>query len=116
MDASDNEMQRSPEFTANLGVNYTTGLAEGWLSLSGTLYHTSDFYFDSSEQFKQDAYELLSLRAEWTDPSDRYTVALFADNVTNEEYRSQVLPQQMGALSMWGTPATVGVSFNARFQ
>jgi iron complex outermembrane receptor protein len=116
VDASDNEMQRSPEFTANLGVNYTTGLAEGWLSLSGTLYHTSDFYFDSSEQFKQDAYELLSLRAEWTDPSDRYTVALFADNVTNEEYRSQVLPQQMGALSMWGTPATFGVSFNARFQ
>lgn len=116
VDASDNEMQRSPEFTANLGVVYTTGLADGWLSLSGTLYHTSDFYFDSSEQFKQDSYQLLSLRAEWTDPSDRYTVALFADNVTDEEYRSQVLPQQMGALSMWGAPATFGVSFNARFE
>lgn len=116
VDASGNEMQRSPEFTANLGVVYTTGLAEGWLSLSGTLYHTAEFYFDSSEQYQQDGYELLSLRAEWTDPSDRYTVALFADNVTDEEYRSQVLPQQMGALSMWGTPATFGVSFNARFQ
>lgn len=115
-DSSDKEMQRAPEFTANLGASYTTSLAEGWLTISGTLYHTSDFYFDSSEQFEQDGYELLSLRAEWTDPSDRYTVAVFGDNLTDEEYRTQVLPQQMGALSMWGTPATVGISFNARFE
>ena len=108
-------MQRTPEFTANLGVSYSTALAGGILDLSGTLYYTSDFYFDSSEQFKQDSYELLSLRAAWTDSSDRYTVALFGDNLTDSKYRAQVLPQQLGALSMWGMPATVGVSVNVRY-
>ncbi len=110
------EMQRTPELSANIGASYSTGLAGGVLDLSGTLYYTSDFHFDTSEQFEQDAYELLSLKAAWTDPSDTYTISLYGDNLTDSEYRSQVLPQQLGALSMWGTPATVGASINVRFQ
>lgn len=108
-DASGNEMARSPEFTANLGVNYTTGLAGGRLDLSGTYYYSSDFYFDSSELYQQDSYDLLSLRADWTNPSEVYTVSVYGDNVTDSEYRTQVLGQAYGGLSMWGAPATVGV-------
>ncbi len=113
--AEGNRMQRSPEFTANLGVTWSTEMAGGILDLSGTLYYTSSFYFDTTETFKQNGYELLSLRAAWTDAADRYTVALFADNVTDTKYRTQVLPQQLGALSMWGMPATIGASLNMRF-
>lgn len=113
--ADGNRMQRSPKFTANLGVAWSTEMAGGALDLSGTLYYTSSFYFDTTEQFKQDGYELLSLRAAWTNPTDRYTVALFADNVTDSKYRTQVLPQQLGALSMWGMPTTFGASVNLRY-
>lgn len=115
VDAGGNTMQRSPEFTGNLGLTYSTELAGGTLDLTSTLYYTSEFYFDSSEQFEQEGYELLSLRAEWTDPSDRYTLALFGDNLTDSEYRTQVLPQFYGPLSMWGQPATFGASANVRF-
>ncbi len=115
VDASGNEMQRSPEFTATLGLSYLTDLADGSLNLSGNLYHTSDFYFDSSEDYVQDSYQLLSLRAEWTSPNEHYTVALYGDNLTDEEYRAQVLPQFFGALSNWGTPRTVGVSLGVQF-
>ncbi|MYM61925.1 TonB-dependent receptor [Pseudomaricurvus sp. HS19] len=116
IEADGYQMQRSPEFTANLGVLYSTMLGGGALDLSTTLYYTSDFYFDSSEQFGQDAYELLSARVQWTAPSERYSVALFGDNLTDSEYRSQVLPQQLGAMSMWGAPLTVGVSLNVKFE
>lgn len=114
-DASGNEMQRSPEFTATLGMSYITGLLDGELNLSGTLYHTSDFYFDSSESYRQDSYQLLSLRAQWTDPSGRYTLAVYGDNLTDEHYRSQVLPQFYGTLNTWGAPRTVGVSVGVQF-
>lgn len=113
--ASGNEMQRSPEFTATLGVNYFTSLLEGTLNLSGNLYHTSDFYFDSSENYAQDSYQLLSLRAEWTSPSERYNVAVYGDNLTDEHYRNQVIPQFYGALNSWGAPRTVGVSVGFEF-
>lgn len=115
VDASDNQMQRSPEFTATAGVNYTTLVLDGELNLSGTLYHTSDFYFDSSESYRQDSYQLLSLRAQWTDPSGHYTFAVYGDNLTDEHYRSQVLPQFYGTLNTWGLPRTFGVSVRVEF-
>ncbi len=114
-DASGNQMQRSPELTATLGINYETYLADGLLSASGTLYHTSDFYFDSSNAYQQDSYQLLSLYASWTDPSETYTFAVFGDNLTDEEYRAQVLPQQVGVLSTWGAPRTFGASVAVNF-
>jgi iron complex outermembrane receptor protein len=109
-DASGNQMQRAPEFTGTLGLSYRTELAGGQLVTSGTIYHTSDFYFDSSNDYKQDGYNLLGLRAAWTDPSDHYTFAVFGDNLTDEEYRNQALPQFYGTLSSWGAPRTYGVS------
>jgi len=114
-DASGFQMQRSPEVTATLGLNYGINVAGGLLDLSGTLYHTSSFYFDSSESYKQDAYDLLSARAAWTDASDRYTLAVYGDNLTDEEYRSQVLPQAFGPLTTWGAPRTFGVSVGIHY-
>lgn len=109
-DASGNEMQRAPELTGTLGLSYRTDLAGGALAISGTVYHSSEFYFDSSNAYKQDAYDLLGIRAEWTDPSEHYTLAVFGDNLTDEEYRNQALPQFYGTLSSWGAPMTYGVS------
>lgn len=115
-DASGLDMQRSPEVTANLGVNYRTPLFAGLLNLSGSVYHTSSFYFDSSERFKQDPYDLISARAEWTDPSETYTVAIYGDNLSDEEYYSQVLPQRFGPMVTWAAPRTFGVSVAASFK
>jgi iron complex outermembrane receptor protein len=114
-DASGFQMQRAPEWTANLGASYDVPLANGGLTFSGNLYYTSEFFFDPSEQFKQDGYTLVSLRAAWTDPSDRYTIAAFGDNVTDERYQTQVLYNTLGIGSVWSAPATWGVSVNARF-
>lgn len=114
-DSSGYQMPRSPDFTGNLSVNYHTPLAEGRLTVSGNLYYTSKFYFDSSKQFAQDGYELLALRAQWVDPSDRYSVAVFGDNLTNKRYRAQTLSNTLGIGSVWNSPATWGVSFGAKF-
>lgn len=108
-------MARSPKFTGTLGANYNIDVGAGKLDLSATLYHTSDFYFDASNVYRQDSYDLLSTRAAWTDPSNTYTLALFGDNLTDEEYRSQVLPQATGTLVTWGTPRTYGISVDAHF-
>lgn len=114
-DASGLQMQRAPEFTANAGASYDVDAGGGVLTLSGNLYYTSSFFFDASEQFKQDAYEVLSLRAQWVDPNERFTVALFGDNVTGERYQTQVLFNTLGIGSVWSAPATYGVSLRARF-
>jgi iron complex outermembrane receptor protein len=115
-DASGYHMQRSPDFTATLGSSYRIPADDiGEFTLSGNLYYTSSFYFDPEQQFKQDGYPLLSLRTQWVDPSHRYTVALYGDNVTNEHYQTQVLFNTLGIGSVWSPPVTYGVSVSARF-
>jgi iron complex outermembrane receptor protein len=108
-------MQRSPDFTANLGASYHTPLARGDLTLSGNLYYTSKFYFDPSQQFVQNSYTVLGLRAQWVDPSDHYTVALYGNDVTDKRYRTQVLFNTLGIGNTWSAPATWGLEVGVRF-
>jgi iron complex outermembrane receptor protein len=112
--ASGQQMLRAPKFTGSLGARYSLDLGGGRLALSGNLYHTSSFAFDASGQFRQPGYETLGLRAEWTDPSDHYTIALFGDNVTGERYRTQTLPSVFGIGNVWSYPTTVGASIRVK--
>ena len=112
----DADMVHAPDFTANLGLQYNVPLYGGDLSLGGNLYYTSSFYFDTSEQYKQDAYALLDLRAAWTDPSGMYTLALFGNNVTGTDYRTQVLANNTGIGQVWGPPAMYGGEVTSHFD
>lgn len=113
-DSSGLQMQRAPKFTASIGARYNVDLAGGRLGLSGNFYHTSRIYFDASEQFRQDGYELLGLRAEWTDPTEQLTVAVYGDNVTGAKYIKQFNTGGFGV--GWGAPATWGVSLRYNFH
>lgn len=115
-DASGFNMQRAPEFTGNLGASYRVDLDNsGSLTLSGNLYYTSSFFFDPEQQFRQKGYELLSLRAEWKDASDRFSIAVFGDNVTGQSYQSQVLFNTLGIGSVWASPRTWGISAGFKY-
>jgi iron complex outermembrane receptor protein len=113
----DVHMQHVPDWTANLGPRYTTGMTDtGEYSLSGNVYFSSRFYFSpSGTQFVQPSYTTLALRAEWEDPSKKYTVALFGTNVTNVRYRTQVQYNGFGIGASWDAPAAWGVEVGARF-
>ncbi|MFT3966066.1 MAG: TonB-dependent receptor [Sphingobium sp.] len=110
-------MQRVPDFTGNVGARYAIDLhGAGQLALSGNFYYTSAFYFGpSGTQFRQSGYEQLALRAEWTDPSDRYSLAVYGDNITDRRYRTQLLPNGFGIGNVWNYPATWGVQVGAKF-
>lgn len=115
-DLGDVTMQRTPEFTGNLGMRYQTELAGGELVLSGNLYYTSSFFHGPSGiQFKEDGYEVLALRAQWTDPSDKFTLAVYGDNVTDNRYRTQVQYNNFGIGSVWSAPATWGIQAGVKF-
>jgi iron complex outermembrane receptor protein len=108
-------MQRAPEWTANLGVQYTVPIAVGSILLSGNYYYTSKFPFDPAGEYFQDAYNLVNLRAAWTDAEERWQVAIFGTNVFDEEYNSQVLPGQPAIQRTYGEPAVVGVSVGFKY-
>jgi iron complex outermembrane receptor protein len=108
-------MQRTPEFTGNIGARYSLDLAGGELDLSGNLYHSSEVFFGpSGTQFRQGSYQTLALRAAWTDPGERFTVALWGENVTNSRFRAGAQYTNYGIGANWNKPATYGVEIRAR--
>lgn len=112
--AAGNPMIRSPELSATFGVTYERPLPVGALRLNGNYYYTDEFYFDPNQQFLQEAYGLLSLRATWIAPGEQYTVALFGNNLTDEEYLNQVLPGDQTIGQGYGEPLTWGVEFGVK--
>lgn len=109
-DASGERMQRAPEFSANLAARYGMDIADGRLTLSGSVYHSSKVYFDQAAQFYDSGYTLFGVRAEWLSPSGRYTIAVHGDNVTNEKYYEQMTVNNFAAATTWGMPAMWGVT------
>lgn len=114
-DATGDTLPRSPSLTSSLGLSYTTPLARGKLGLSGNLYYTSKVYFDTSDQTSQGGYTTLGLRAQWTDPSDRYTIAFYGNNVTNRHYIGELLEITGAIGAVWAAPVTFGGSIRVKF-
>jgi len=57
----------------------------------------------------------VGLRTEWKDPSQRYWVALYGENLTNQRYRTQVQYNSFGIGASWNAPATWGVQLGSKF-
>lgn len=114
-DASGYRMARAPDFTATAGASYVAELGGGQLTLSSTLFYTSKIYYGVLEQIPEEAYATLDLRAEWVDPSERYTFAVSATNVTDTHYLSQVSQTGLGIGATWAPPAQVEASVRVKF-
>lgn len=115
VDASDNDVARSPAITANIGLHYNQPLAAGNLDLNANYYYTDKFYFDAVNQFGQDAYGLLNLRATWTTADEKWAYSVYGNNVTDEKYRTQVLPGTFAIQQTYGEPAAVGVAVTYKY-
>lgn len=114
-DSSGYRMQMAPVFTASLSPSYAVDLGGGELRLSGNFYYSSSYYLDTSQQFRQPAYATVDLRTEWTDPSERYTLAIYGSNLTNKRHLLQVGPNNFGIGALWSAPITYGASVRAHF-
>jgi iron complex outermembrane recepter protein len=109
-------MQHVPDYTANLGPRFTTGATQtGEYSISGNAYFSSYFFnAPAGTQGRQPSYYQLGVRTQWDDPSKRYFVALYGNNVTNVRYRTSVQYTGNGIGATWNAPATWGIQLGAK--
>ena len=128
-DWSGQQMARAPSFTANLGVNYDIDLAGGRLALSGNASYTASYVvanpslfgplgptgLANKQRYRQKAYALANAQINWTDPSDHYTIGVYADNLTNTRYNFVLSGGAFGDYSQGNEPATYGVRGGFKF-
>jgi iron complex outermembrane recepter protein len=112
LDVSGNPLVRAPKWSGNLSASYDYPVGAGNVRFYSNFYRTSSFNFDPAGQFEQEAYNLLNGRITYTAPGDQFSIALYGNNLTNENYLTQVLPFSGAILQTYGTPATYGVELS----
>lgn len=86
----DTAFMKTPEWTANLAAVYSFPLPDnlGELSLRGDWSYRSKVYNDpvNTEAIAQGALNLFNARLSWRDPSERFELAVFGTNLSDERY------------------------------
>jgi iron complex outermembrane recepter protein len=80
----------SSEFKGLFSARYEFPLAGGTMDLQADAQHTGDFYFSLTNfaATKVDAYTLFNARIGWSSPEERWQVAAFGRNLSDERYRT----------------------------
>jgi iron complex outermembrane recepter protein len=116
-----NQLPFNPEWNIILGGEYAIPLGN-----SGTLTPRVDYRLQSEINFtafnlpleSQRSYGLLSARLTWTDRSERFSLAVFGENLTDEQYYTfgqDALGAQGVAYTYLGRPREFGIRAGFRF-
>jgi iron complex outermembrane recepter protein len=110
---------RTPKFTGALGLQYSFGSTRGTITPRLDVQNTSEIYFTTNNQGVQDALTLTNARVTWLSESAQWEVAVYGDNLTDEEYFNGKL-NLVGFFGREqgnpGTPRTWGISFKRNFR
>ncbi|MFA7601445.1 MAG: TonB-dependent receptor [Novosphingobium sp.] len=130
---------RSPDWSGSASADYTADFAGGQLvfSLNGTFssrYATSNASYDCDYslqnginacnpgtdnriqgRFEENGYVLANGQIAWTDASDRYTLTVFATNLTNTRYKTSTVGLFYGDYISFNEPRVVGGSIRVKY-
>ena len=116
------DLGNAPELTYNLGFDYSIDLERGArLGFRVDYAWVDDFYSNPGTdlQFPLDSYGLLDANILYTPASDRWDLAIYGKNLTDEQYFTQALNFQTIVLGYaQGTPGRdreAGVKINFHF-
>jgi iron complex outermembrane receptor protein len=116
IDLKGNQLLRSPEWSYNVGAQYTFELSEfGSLTARYELASKDDYYISifNDDFTVVDSYTIQNFRLIWSD-GRKWQVQAFVENLSDEEYLEALLisPSVGGALGMWALPRTWGVQLS----
>ncbi|MFA6116850.1 MAG: TonB-dependent receptor [Sphingomonas sp.] len=107
----------SPKLTANIAADYTIPVGEARVVLTGSLYYNDGYDVTPGGYFAHiGSYESASLAATYYAADDRYSVRLWADNVTNNKHAIYISPQALAFQQVDARPIIYGVTLGVKFR
>jgi iron complex outermembrane receptor protein len=114
-DASHNKTILSPPFVASVSAQYRLSTPVGDAQLAGSYSFNDSFYFDPQNRVQQPAYQLLNASVTLT-PFQHITLRIWANNITDRHYYSDVEPSNFGDEYYPAAPRTFGGTVKWSFQ
>ena len=118
--ANGQRMIRAPEWSGFASVEYVIEMDDGSIPLFLSYSYKDDYDFDfvSSPEFNgltQDAYGLLSGRIGYEPNEGSWTIGVFGNNLTDEDYKDDAVANGPGVRINRGVPRTFGVDMTYNF-
>jgi len=119
LDVSGNKLPRSPEWQTYLNASYEKPVGPIMLGLSATYKYQDDvFYLETNQDspvYRGEAWSEVDLRLEISDPDDKWQVAIYGQNVTDERRLSFAAPFGGFPAGVVSEPAKWGIETIFRF-
>ncbi len=124
VDYAGNSTPLAPEYTWNLGIQYTLPLMESfpfpgkteplfWITRAD-IRGVGKFYWDDANTLSQEPYELVSLRTGVE--TENFSLTFWAKNLFDEQYNAIAFAfAGSSAIAQTGDPRQIGVSLKFRF-
>jgi iron complex outermembrane receptor protein len=110
-----NTLAYAPENTFSVGANFDHSFLAGSLNWFAIYNYTDDFYHETNNDNQEDAYGIVNAKVTYTAGSERWDLALAADNLTDEDYGAARADFGWGQHIHWGYKRMVRAEFNIYF-
>ena len=114
-DASGTKLNRTPDLTYNLSLNYILPTATGEYAAQLTYLYNDGFNFEVSGQLQQESYDLINAELSWTSVDDNWRVRVYGKNLTDEEYATLGDISALGDNLAYDPPRTYGIGIQYRY-
>lgn len=122
-DFSGYRIARAPDWTGNLGADYTLAIGGGELALAGNVSYSSK-YNPSNEvrdpttgksRFEQKAYFLGSVSADYTFPDENFSLGAYAENVANTRFKILDSANGQATYAVYNEPRAYGLRIGYKY-
>jgi len=112
---SGKELVKAPEATVSASAAYVTEFAGGNLDLSGTLYYSDRYFFDSGDRISQPSYTTVDARIGWSPNNSPWTFSVYGRNLTNQTIIQSALTTTTADGVSYAPPRVYGGRVDFRF-
>ncbi len=119
-DAAGESLLRAPEFSAFLSAEYVVQARGGSVPMILSYSYKGSYDFDFvddplSSELTQDAYSVFNARVSYVPDSEKWSVAVWGNNLGDEEYFDDKVANASGLRGSYAPPRTYGVDVSFNF-
>jgi iron complex outermembrane receptor protein len=115
--SSGNKLQRTPDDQFNFGIDWSFGsgrFADAF-ALNANYYWQDELFWQPSNANSEDPYSLINARLSYEQPGSNWMASVWIKNLTDELYRTNIIPFFGEEVGQYGPPQTYGVYFRINF-
>ncbi|MBT8077803.1 MAG: TonB-dependent receptor [Gammaproteobacteria bacterium] len=118
VDSSGNSLQRTPDTQYNIGFDYTANAGRFGKALNFYVSYSwqDEFPWQPANENFEDDYGLLDARITFAPEGKNWSLSVWGKNITDELYRTNIIPFFGEEVSQFGAPRTQGVEFRYSFE